>query len=267
MTGYSTFTEGGQQFPVVVKLPVPPVELHWLKRLQTAPDVAPRLYAGGETLSGYDMAWVVMERLPYGPLGSAWGGGEFDLLVEAAGRFYAAGGPSEQGHPDRRDWLEIAQLSRRTLQQQSLPEAARWKEALKKAQKKLPLWLERWNSRPRRDYCHGDLHFGNAMTRVPAPQGPALLLDFAEVHPGHWIEDAVYLEHIYWGSPQRLGPHKPARDLAQQRKKLGLTVDADWPELANVKRALLALAAPADFRNASPRHLLAALQILEAQLR
>ena len=237
LTGYSIFTEDGRKAPVVVKLPVPPVELHWLGRLQAAADVVPRVYAAGETLGGYDMAWVVMERLQHGPLGSAWGGREFDLLVEVAGRFYAAGGPTEGGGTERRDWIAIAQLSRRAVQEQSLPETARWKEALKKAQKTLPVWLERWNSRPRRDYCHGDLHFGNAMTRVPAPAGPAILLDFAEVHPGHWVEDAVYLEHLYWGSPQRLGPHKPARDLAQQRKKLGLTVESDWHELANIKRA------------------------------
>ena len=48
------------------------------------------LYAHGEALGGYDMAWVVMERLPHGPLGAAWNGQQFDLLIEAAGRFYQA---------------------------------------------------------------------------------------------------------------------------------------------------------------------------------
>lgn len=267
LTGYSTFREGGRDLPVVVKLPVAPVELQWLRRLQSATDVAPRVYATGETLAGYDMAWVVMERLEHGPLGAAWGGQEFELLIEAAGRFYAAGGRAEEDQADRRDWMGIVQLARRSVQEQVLPEAARWKDALKKCERRLPVWLQRWHSRPRRDCCHGDLHLGNAMTRVPPPGGPALLLDFAEVHAGHWVEDAIYLEHLYWGNPQRLRQHKPARDLAHQRKKLGLAVDADWPELANIKRALLAMAAPADLRHRSPRHLTAALQILEAQLR
>ena len=63
LTGFATFQdENDGPRDVVVKLPVPPREKLWLNRLQSAGDVAPRLYASGDELGGYDMAWVVMER-------------------------------------------------------------------------------------------------------------------------------------------------------------------------------------------------------------
>jgi len=91
LTGYATFKDDDDtDHAVVVKLPVPPRERSWMVRLQDAGDVVPRVFAHGEALGGYDMAWVVMERLPHGPIGSAWGGAGFDLVTDAIGRFYAA---------------------------------------------------------------------------------------------------------------------------------------------------------------------------------
>ncbi|MEM8496163.1 MAG: hypothetical protein AAF663_12345, partial [Planctomycetota bacterium] len=83
LTGFATYTDDqGQPQDVVVKMPVPPRERAWLKRCQEHPHrdplcaFTPELYAHGDTLNGYDLAWVVMEKLPYGPLnanGSDWG--------------------------------------------------------------------------------------------------------------------------------------------------------------------------------------------------
>src|SRR5690606_35892481 len=90
LTGYASYETDAGVKPVVVKLPVPPRERQWLVRLQNDADVVPVVYAHGQTIGPYDIAWVVMERLPFGPLGAAWQGGAFDLLLEAAGRFYQA---------------------------------------------------------------------------------------------------------------------------------------------------------------------------------
>ncbi len=265
LTGYAAWRNGGPEREVVVKLPVPPVELKWLRRLQDAGDVAPRLYAGGEELGGYDIAWVVMERLPHGPLGEQWGGGEFDLLVEAAGRFYKATAEHPlEGRPREIDWEKALDTARRHVREHSLEHEQRWAHALKQAHKKIKHWLEVWRDRPIEDWCHGDLHLANAMTRKPAPGGPAVLFDFAESRPGSWVEDAVYLEHLFWARRDRLHGRKLCKQLAHERKALGLHNDADWPRLAEIKRALLAMSTPAVLRHdGNPRHVAAALEVLE----
>ena len=269
-TGYATFSERKDvQHPVVVKLPVPPRERQWLVRLQGAADVAPRVYAHGESLNGYDLAWVVMERLPHGPLTTAWRGVEFDLVVDAIGRFYAAAaGVPLVGSPTKRDWHGLYDRARQRVMSRAVPEAQRWKNALKKAHRKLDGWIDVWNDRPIHGWCHGDLHLANAMTRTPAPDGPALLLDFAEVEPGHWLEDAIYFEHIYWGAKDRLAGRKLTRAIARRRRELGLAVESDWAELARVKRALLATTTPALLdAEGDPRHVHAALDVLERAVR
>ncbi|MCC7145673.1 MAG: phosphotransferase [Phycisphaeraceae bacterium] len=272
LTGYGLYRNGdsghdGQASgrPVVAKLPVPPRELMWLRRLQEAGDVAPHLLAWGQTLGGYDIAWVVMERMPHGPLGSVWQGAEFDLLVESVGRFYRASSafPAE-GNPKRVDWNDAYDRTRKNVSTHGLPDEQRWSHALKKAHKKLKDWAAIWEDRPVEAWCHGDLHLKNAMTRQPAPAGPAVLLDYAETRPGHWVEDAVYFEHLYWSRRDRLGGRKLCRQIAQERKKLGLVVEADWPRLAEVRRILLAMTTPLVLGlHGEPHHLRAALEIVE----
>lgn len=267
-TGYATFSPDDPQDPphdVVVKLPVPPRERRWLVHLQGHGGVAPRVFAHGEALNGYDLAWVVMERLPHGPLTSAWRGVEFDLVVDAIGSFYAAAaGVPMTGTPAKRDWHGLFERARQHVASRAVPDVQRWKNALKKAHKKLEGWVAAWEGRPIDGWCHGDLHLANAMTRTPAPDGPAVLLDFAEVEPGHWLEDAVYFEHLYWAAKDRLGGRKLTKAIAHRRRDLGLAVDGDWAELANVKRALLAATTPAmlDAEGDTP-HVRAALGVLE----
>src|SRR5262245_50839297 len=76
--------------PAIVKLNVSPGELHWMRSLgEHAPDLVPRVLAGGETLGHHDVRWLVLERLPH-RLSGAWGDRFYDLLAEAAVRFQAA---------------------------------------------------------------------------------------------------------------------------------------------------------------------------------
>ena len=269
LTGYSTWRDDDDtERRVVVKLPVPPVERAWLARLSDWPDIVPRVYAHGETLGGYDIAWVVMERMPHGPLTRSWGGAEFDLLVDAVGRFYAAAAtfPAD-GEVNNKNWHAILDRSRKSVQDHRLADHQRWSKALKKAHRKLDDWLNIWRDRPQDQWCHGDLHPGNAMTRQPAPAGPAVLLDFALTHCGHWIDDGVYFEHLFWSRPERLGDRRLCQMIARKRKELGLAVAADWPRWASVRRGLLAMSTPAMLEHeGSPKHVAAALQVLEAEL-
>lgn len=265
VTGYATFTEEDIEHPVVVKLPVPPCERHWLVELQQTEHVVPRVFAHGDAIGSYDLAWVVMERMPCGPLGAAWQGAEFDLLIETIGRFYkAAAEVPLHGKPRQRDWQAIYQTARQRVKAASVPEHQRWNNALKKAGKKLDKWIDAWQQRPIDGWVHGDLHLANAMTRKPAPAGPALLFDFALTRIGNWVEDAIYFEHLYWAKRDRLNGRKLASLIAKQRKAHDLPVDADWAQLAEVERALLAMSVPARLGDENkPQHIAAALEVLE----
>ena len=51
-----------------------------------------------------------------------------------------------------------------------------------------------------------------------------VLIDLAEVRPGHWVEDAVYLERLHWARPERLKGRNPVKLLAAARRRLGLEI-------------------------------------------
>jgi len=269
LTGYALWydEQGGQQ-PVVVKAPVPAAERRWLLRLQGEEPVVPRVYASGLSLGPYDLAWVVMERLPFGPVDGSWGAEGFDLVAEAAGRFYGvASRYPVEGKSREQDWEAVTKLARERVKTHKISQGQRWKEVLKKASKKLSKWIELWRSRPREEWGHGDLHLGNAMTRSPAPDGPALLFDFALTRRGHWVEDAVYFEHLFWARPDRLEGRNLCKLVSQARKAQGLPVGSDWAQLAAVRRAFLAISVPADLEHHSdPAQLDAALAVLEQQM-
>ena len=269
LTGYGRYrSEENQTHDVVIKLPVPPVEQFWLMHLQSRQDIAPRLFAHGETLGQYDFAWVVMERLPHGPVGKKWGGVAFDLMVDAVVRFAdATHDVPLTGEPRRKDYESICKLARDHVQKHGMGETQRWKKVLKNAQKELKPWLAFREQATEDAWCHGDVHFGNAMTRVPAPDGPIVLFDFAEVHRGHWIEDAVYFEHLFWSRRKRLEGRKLVSLISKGRKEVGLPVEADWPKLAAIQRCLLAMSTPAMLQHeGNPNHLKAALELLEAEI-
>ena len=70
LTGYGKYQADDGEQNVVIKYPVPPQERRWLMRTQTDQhdlgDITPKLYAHGVELGHIDMAWLVMEKLPYG---------------------------------------------------------------------------------------------------------------------------------------------------------------------------------------------------------
>ncbi|WP_428386834.1 phosphotransferase family protein [Mucisphaera sp.] len=271
LTGYANWVEPDcDPVPVVVKLPVPPRERLWMRRLQRYSDIAPRLYADGDMVGGYDLAWVIMERLEHGPLGSSWGGAEFDLLIESAARFYVATYDIEvaasQVEPER-DWLDLLERARKKVRDGAIPEADRWKAALKASRKQVETWGATWAERPAAGWCHGDLHLGNAMTRQPAPEGPALLFDYARVHPGHWLRDAIYFEHLYWAAPDHLGGRKLCNQLAKELRSKGFEVDEQWSEWAEAYRALTAMVVPLRLKEeGNPAYVHAALELLERRV-
>ena len=285
-TGFSTFAYDGESVPrdVVVKLPIGPMEHRTLVDLSKTDAPTPRVAAHGSELGSYDVAWAVMEKLPGRPLsigssatpvaGDAAGlaqiKGALEEVAAAAAVFYKhakRAWPIDESRVQRVDWAALVEQARQAVKVSHIPLEARWVDALKKVQKGLSALLARWEARPITTWKHGDLHAGNAMRRPEgSPWGPpcCVLLDFAEVAPGHWVEDAVYLERLHWAHMEHLGGVKPVSMLAKARKAVGLDNGEEYGDLANIRRVLVAAAAPAFLKtDGNPRYLEAALGMLE----
>jgi aminoglycoside phosphotransferase (APT) family kinase protein len=239
----------------VVKVPVHPRELRWLRRLQAdRPAAVPRLLASGDSLGGYDLAWVAIEHLPVGPLANHWQAAFMPLLAEAAASFgAAAASASVPPEPirERHDWPHLLATARRHVKDLRLAEPKAWNGRLRTVEQRLPALLQEWADRRPVEWIHGDLHPANAMSREAialedgVARGEVCLIDFAEIRSGHWVEDAVYFERLHWSVPDRLKGHPPLRAIAAARKARGLDNGPDPSRLAAIRRLLMAATAPA----------------------
>lgn len=274
-TAYGRFDMGdGRSRDVVVKVPVGPREHRFTAALAATPAPTPRVASHGDELGGYDLAWLALERLPGEPLSKDLSKRAFNDLARAAAQFYhwaerTFGKPANK--PDEPDWESLLDRARRAAKDHGVPEGQRWNDAIKRAQKAASRLLDRWKQRPVETWRHGDLHPANAMRRPedsPWGEPGCVLIDLANVQPGHWIEDAVYLERVYWGKTESLDGAKPVKLLAEARKQAGLDNGSDYNELAEIRRVLLAATAPAYLKTEGhPKYLAAALETLEQRSR
>jgi hypothetical protein len=273
-TGLSTWRLDDDPVPrkVIVKLPVVQRELLWTRRLQGLPTadtcVVPRLYASDLTLGGYDLAWIVIEKFDHGPLGMHWHDDHVPRLAEAAACFQAAAALFEVDQPARvENWHDLLTEAAESIKVNNINHKPQWAAALKTMRQRSDRLAEEWERRDGRHWLHGDLHLANAMSRVAADHGAVCLIDLAEVHAGHWVEDAVYLERQLWARPERLRVHKPVKEMALARRKAGLPAEGDYPRLAMLRRALLAATAPRFIKSEGhPAYLDACLGWLEIAL-
>ncbi|MCH2140906.1 MAG: aminoglycoside phosphotransferase family protein [Phycisphaerales bacterium] len=274
-TGRSVWkVDGTADREVVVKFPVVPRELYWTRRLQSPdgepPSSVPHLFASGSTLGNYDLAWIVIERLPHGPLGLRWHQDHIARVADAAARFYLETDslPVLDAEAKYEDWETLLETARASLRDNRVPNRAEWIEAVKRVQRLHDSLVEAWRARDTTHWVHGDLHLANAMSRDSAQSGDVILIDLAEIRPGHWTEDAVYLERQLWGRPDRLKESAPVRTMAKARRKHGLSTEAEATKLADIRRVLMASTAPAFLRTEGhPRHLSGALQQLNLALK
>ncbi len=275
-TGFAEWKDdSGKPVPAMVKLPVGSVEFRWstsLGRDGATEPPTPRVLASGESLAGYDLAWLVVERLAGNPLSQGLTDQSvLDLLCAAADFHEAALRIKPVETPPRgEDWAAQVERARSLTRLGVIPEPQRWNEAIKRVQKVLPILERKWAARKINAWCHGDLHPGNAMRRPlgNSPQAAArhgcVLVDLALVHPGHWVEDAVYLERLYWGRPEHLHGVKPVSALARIRRDRGYPSDDGYAELAVVRRVLMAACVPVYAeREGHHKYTHAALEIIE----
>lgn len=298
-TGFSRYRLNDQTtIDVMVKMPVGPVELRWTSTLGAADHAAwdgpeaihkptPRVVACGAELGGYDLGWMVVERLNGQLLSTKLDAEAVMDLLRTAADFHEAAArarPAIDEVPRATPWEEHIAKSREATKVGGIAESQHWNDSLKRVQKALPVLTARWSGRVMNTWCHGDLHPGNAMHRGLAEAaaggegrevaaGPAVvrhgcvLVDMALVHPGHWVEDALYLERQYWGHAELLHGVKPVTALAKIRRERGQATDDHYAELALVRRVLMAACAPAFVeREGNPKYLHAALELIDQTL-
>lgn len=271
-TGTSTFrVDDGAELPVIVKLPVVQREYTWTVRLQESSGqqlVIPRLYASGDFIGGYDLAWIIIERFAHGPLGLHWHENHIPRIADAIARFHKATAEFQinQG-PVVEDWHDLLEEAHANVKINNIDEPKRWNDALKRFRRMVDQYIVEWRSRPVNTWLHGDAHLANTMSRTDIDEGEVCLIDLAEVHAGHWVEDAVYFERQLWARPDLMKTCKPVKEVAAARKRHGLAVEEDYSRLAMVRRALLAATAPKFIRTeGSPQHLAACLNWLETAI-
>lgn len=264
-TGFAHWNnDDGTQTDVLVKLPVGPVEFRWTTQLSNErhDQATARVIASGKAIGGYDLAWLVVERLDGQTLSHGWCKESLEDLLRAAATMQARAAECAAIAPalPSPDWSKLITRARDIARTSDLPEAPHWNEVEKRVQRVLPRIAARWAARPIDTWCHGDLHPGNAMRRGQA----CVLIDLALVHAGNWVEDAVYLERQFWGKPDQLFGVHLVSALARHRRDLGIPTPGDYGALANIRRVLMAACAPVYMaREGHPKYLHAALEMLD----
>lgn len=259
-TGFATWTRSeGQTVEAMVKLPVGYREVFWTAELGSVPEdvwdsdrarslPTPRLLAAGNDLSGYDLAWIVVEKLAGPPMSRRRSRESVEAILSTAAEFQArceAIKPVDEV-PAAHDWHGAVRKSRDAVRRGDCPDEQLWGDSLKRVSRHLDSLVTRWNARPLSSWCHGDLHPANALSRAVDEQNwrRCVLIDMALVHAGHWSEDALYLERQHWGHEEFLFGVSPVEMLAERRRRLGLEVDPGFQRWADLKRVLTAAAAP-----------------------
>jgi aminoglycoside phosphotransferase (APT) family kinase protein len=297
-TAYTTIDpDSANPRQAVAKFPLGPREHQLLSTLADTDAPTPRVAFHGTELGSLDLAWIVMERLPGEPLRATTPNPNkkiFTEIADAAARFYANTNPlwPHRQRPQPWDWHTLVNKSRQSCKTNPIDNAQHWNKVLHDVHKHLDDIARLWESRDANTWCHGDLHLNNIMRRpnnspwldnpddtppqpTPADQtddthhaeGDLVLIDFGEMRPGHWVEDAVYLERVYWANPQVATKVKFVPIFAKARKAHGLPCDDDYPTLAHARRLLMAACAPAWLhRENHPSYLNAALAVIEKTL-
>ena len=272
----------GTVIDAIAKVPVGYREYYWSTHIGGADPMqwgsvesrslpTPRVLAAGSELGGYDVAWLVVERIPGKTIRKNLGIGALEKLFTAAVRFHKLAGeirePRREDRPMPPAWGRLLQRSREACEVNPVPDGDRWVRAIRWMEDRVDPLVAFWDSRPIDTWCHGDLHPGNVMIR---PDGDlehhpvAVLLDLGLMHAGCWIEDALYFERQHWGREEALCGIDPYSTLACKRLEAGLPLGDRHEQLASVRRALMAATSPAFLdQEGDPRYLAAALGLLE----
>jgi hypothetical protein len=190
---HSTWFEGSwvpDGIDVLVKINVTPRERFWMATASAATTgLVPRVLASDGALGDLDVAWLVLERLPY-VYDPAWGAAGFSALLAAAARFqvFAAGVNTPLVYEEGADTIRYWAVGGRELCADA--------DVLVRRLDADWAWV---TGAAAPEVMFGDLHFGNAVFRAPPPGLTALLFDpIPRRQP--WPFEPAYLEVVCGGS-------------------------------------------------------------------
>ena len=178
---------------VIVKVGTSVCENYWSERLYSAaPGLVPKVHASGSRLGAIDVHWLASEAIPFGPLGDAWNGKEFELMLDAGIRFYRAAKSIE--YPNLREITlsDVVGWLRGALERDCPGPVS---QLYRRVERHWSFLIEKCGV----ETAFDDFHLCNGMTRSPPPAGgPALLID---VHPNRqpWVLDPAYLQVLNSG--------------------------------------------------------------------
>lgn len=202
--------------PVLVKLGVNVNQLYWTRMVtKSAPGLIPLLYASGDWLGDLKMGWIVMERIPFGPLGPGWKGDEFVMLLDAAVRFQRAAGNIEARHVATfnvdmlRSWLEVGI---------ALDPPGPVDGVLERFETDFA-WVA---SVCGYEVCHGDVHMCNALSRTPPPLSSAAVLIDCQPIIQPWVFDAAYPQVLNSIDTSRVGYADLVPKMSRIRARYGM---------------------------------------------
>jgi len=273
----------GRVIDAIVKVPVGYREYFWTTGLGEVDPMwwnsercrhlpVPRVCASGMTLKGYDIAWLVIERISGKPISRAMSASNLERLFAAAAHFHRLASElkpaADAAPPPPPDWMALLDRAAEACRDNEIQHTDRWLRVIDRTREMLPDLVERWSARVMDSWCHGDLHPGNVLMRCDATcpgEQCGVLIDLGLVHAGHWVEDALYLERMYWGREPQLCGGDPIATLARHRLALGMHADETDAGLADIRRVLMGATSPAYLRQENdPRYLSAALSRLES---
>jgi hypothetical protein len=223
--------------PVLIKLGVNLNQLYWTRQIAaTAPDLIPKLYASGEKLGDLQIGWTAMERIAFGPLGPAWNGQEFGMLLDAAVRFQRVTRAIEPRHAAVMDAARLRSLLEVGVAAHPPGPVAAVIDRLEADWAWVAATCER-------EVCHGDVHMCNVLTRTPPPdRGDALLID-CQPSMQPWAFDAAYPQILNSTDRSRVGYQGLVPQMARIRAGYGMSSCAgrDLDKLARITLAWYAI--------------------------
>ncbi|MEL6328486.1 MAG: aminoglycoside phosphotransferase family protein [Planctomycetota bacterium] len=260
-TGYSTWRlPDGSVIEAVVKAPVGYREWFWATSLGEADPMrwnaeenrglpVPRVLSSSLELGGYDIAWLVLERVRGRAVSRRMDCESLVAMFEAAAQFEVmtteVRTPASVPRPAPPDWAGAIERAAKAVADNAVADRERWLRAIAGVERRLDSILREGEARKPDSWCHGDLHPGNVVSRR-GPDGRlrCVLLDLALVRPGSWVEDAVYVERLHWGREELLAGVDPVTALGEARTRLGLPTGPSDLLAADRRRLLLATTAP-----------------------
>ena len=160
----------GRSADVIVKLPVGPAEYRWTTGMEglDAPEgphcelehgCTPRVFAAGLELGGYDLAWLVVERLAGHPLSHGFDAQSAEEMLVAAVDWYARAGnlrpitPADK--PPKKDWAALLARAASVLEDDDvIADQDRWRAVVSQTRPRerqaLLVGTREWRSAPER---------------------------------------------------------------------------------------------------------------------